>query len=100
MLEQRFHQVGELGLDALRACDDERPGTACELRVQQQERQAAKMVAVKMRDQDQVDGVARDAETLKRRQRRRTAIDQEIDAPARDVEAGGEPAAGTERVAG
>jgi hypothetical protein len=26
MLEQRFHQIGELGLDALRPGDDERPG--------------------------------------------------------------------------
>src|SRR6478735_7803512 len=99
MLEQRLHQIGELRLDTCRPGDDERPGAARELRVQQQERQAAKMVAMEMRDQDQVDVVAHDAEAFQRGQRRRAAIDQEIDAVTRDVEAGVEPAAGTERVA-
>ena len=57
------------------------------------------MVAMEMRDQDQVDAVARYAEALQRGQRRRAAIDQEIDGGARDMEAGIEPAAGPERVA-
>ena len=69
MLEQRFHQIGELGLDTLWPGNDERPGAPRELRIQQQERQAAKMVAVEMRDQDQIDIVARNAKAFQRRQR-------------------------------
>ena len=72
---------------------------ARELRVEQQKRQSGEMIAVEMRDQDEVDIVARDAEPLQRRQRRGAAIDQEIDALAGDMKAGVGPAAGTERVA-
>ena len=57
------------------------------------------MIAVEMRDQDEVDVVARDAEPLQRRQRGGAAIDQEIDAFAGDMKAGVVPAAGAERVA-
>ena len=57
MLEQRFHQLREPRLDALRACDDQRAGASHELGVEQEERQPAKMVAVEMRDQDEVDFV-------------------------------------------
>jgi hypothetical protein len=46
-----------------------------------------------MRDQDQVDLVARDAEPLQGHQRRRAAIDQHVDPLAGQVEAGVEPAA-------
>ncbi len=99
MLEQRFHHLRQPHLDAFGSGDHQRPAPAGELRVEQQERQAGEMIAVEMRDQDQVDFVARDAEPLQRRQRRGAAIDQEIDARAGDVKAGVGPAAGAERVA-
>ena len=57
------------------------------------------MIAVEMRDQDEVDIVARDAEPLQRRQRGGAAIDQEIDAFAGDMKTGVRSAAGTERIA-
>ena len=99
MLEQRFHQLRQPGLDALRSGDHQRPGPPRELRIEQQERQAAEMIAVKMRDQDQVDVVAPDVEPLQRRQRGGAAVDQEIDAAAGDMKAGIVPAAGAERIA-
>src|SRR5437773_11923575 len=57
------------------------------------------MVAMEMRNEDQVDRLARDVEALERRQRGGAAIDQKIDRRARDVEAGVLPAARAERVA-
>ncbi|MGY3295093.1 hypothetical protein ACVW0I_000854 [Bradyrhizobium sp. LM6.11] len=69
------------------------------MRVEQDKRQPGKMVAVEMRDQDEIDIVAVDLESLQRRQSRRAAIDQEVDLAPRDVEAGVEPAAGSEGVA-
>ncbi|GCC48661.1 hypothetical protein chiPu_0032789, partial [Chiloscyllium punctatum] len=99
MLEHHLHHFGQFRLDALRPRDHQRPGAAGELRIEQEERQSGKMVAVEMRDQDQVDRVAVDLEPLQRRQRGGAAIDQEIDALAADVEAGVEAAAGAERIA-
>ena len=61
MLEQRFHQILQPHLNSQRPGDDERPGPPRELRVEQEERQSAKMVAVEVRDQDEIDGVARNA---------------------------------------
>jgi len=55
------------------------------------------MIAMEMRDQDEVDVVARNAQPLQRRQRRRAAIDQEIDAVAGDVKTAVAPAAGPGR---
>jgi hypothetical protein len=57
------------------------------------------MIAVEVRDQNEIDVVAGNPQPLQRRQGRCAAIDQEIDAIARDVKAGVAPAAGTERVA-
>ena len=99
MLEQRFHHLRQPHLDPFRPGDDQRPAAARELRVEQQERQSGEMIAVEMRDQDQIDIVARDAEPLQCRQRRGAAIDQEIDVFAADMKAGVVPAAGPERVA-
>src|SRR5687768_16687027 len=99
MLEHCFHQWRQPGLDSVRTGDDERTGAAGELRIEQEERQSAKMVAVEMRDQYQVDAVADDTEPLQRQQRRGAAIDQEIDAGAGDMETGVGAATGAERVA-
>ena len=99
MLEQRFHDLRQPGFDSLGPRDHQRPGAAGELRVEQQERQAGEMIAVEMRDQDEVDVVARDAEPLQCRQRGCAAIDQEIGAFAGDMKAGIVPSAGSERVA-
>jgi hypothetical protein len=91
--------LAEPRLDSLRSGDHQRPGPAGKLRVEQEKRQAAEMIAVKMCDQDEVDIVARNTQPLQRRQRRRAAIDQEIDAVAGDVKTGVGPAAGAEGVA-
>ncbi len=77
----------------------QRPRAARELGVEQEERQAGEMIAVEMRDQDDVDVLARNAEALQRDQRRRAAVDQEIGALARDVKAGVEAPAGAQRIA-
>ncbi len=74
---------GQPRLYPFRPGDHQRPGAARELRVEQQKRQAGEMIAVKMRDQNEVDIVARDTLLLQRRQRRGAAIDQEIDVFAR-----------------
>jgi hypothetical protein len=55
------------------------------------------MVAVKMRDQDEVYVLACDAEPLQGRQRGGAAIDQEIDVAAGDMKTGVVSATGTER---
>src|ERR1700730_7695226 len=99
MFEQRFHHLRQPRLDSRRPGDDKRTGPARELCVEQKERQAAEMIAMEMRDQNKVDIVARDGKPLQRRQRRRAAIDQEIDALSGDMKAGVEPAAGAECVA-
>src|SRR5690242_17044864 len=57
------------------------------------------MISMEMRDHDQVDRLALDAEPLQRRQRGGAAVDQEIDRSARDMEAGILAAAGAKRVA-
>ncbi|MGY3272706.1 hypothetical protein ACVJ5M_000303 [Bradyrhizobium sp. S3.7.6] len=69
------------------------------MRIEQDKRQPGKMVAVEMRDENEVDLVAVDLESLQRRQGRRAAIDQEVGRAPRDVEAGVEPAARAEGVA-
>jgi hypothetical protein len=77
----------------------QRAGAARELGVEQQKRQSGEMIAMKMRDQNEIDLVARDTEPLQRRQRGGAAIDQEIDVAAGDVKAGVISAARTQRVA-
>src|SRR5260370_5118899 len=99
MLEQGFHLLSQPRLDSFGASNNERTRPMGELRIEQQKRQACEMIAVEMRDQDEVDRIARDGEPLQRRQRGCAAIDQEIDVLAGDMEAGVEPATGTERIA-
>jgi hypothetical protein len=53
----------------LGAGDDQWPFTASELGVEQEEGQASEVIAVKVRDQDDVDALASDAEALQRQQR-------------------------------
>ncbi len=60
ILEQGFHHLRQPRFDSLRAGDYQRAGAAGELGVEQQERQAGEMIAMKMRDQNQVDVVADD----------------------------------------
>src|SRR5579859_1770578 len=99
MLEQRFYHLRQPRLYGLRSGDDQRPGPPRKLRIEQEERQAREMVAVEMRDQDQVDLVALYSEALQSRQRRGAAIDQEIGCLAGDLKAGVLSAAGAERIA-
>ena len=69
ILEQRFHHLRQPRLDSFRPRDNKRTGPAGELGVEQQKRQPAEMIAVKMRDQNKVDSVARDILPLQGRQR-------------------------------
>jgi hypothetical protein len=57
------------------------------------------MIAVKMRDQDEIDLVAHDTQPLQGRQRGGAAVDQEIGALACGMKAGVVSSAGTERIA-
>src|SRR5581483_4714894 len=86
-------------LDSLRARDDERASAARELGIKQEERQTGKVIAMKMGDEDQLDVIADDFVVLQRRQRRGTAIDQEVDRVSRDMKTGVGPAARAEGVA-
>ena len=52
-----------------------------------------------MRDQDDVDRLAGDAKMLQRDERRRAAVDQEVGGFARDVKAGVETPARSQRIA-
>jgi hypothetical protein len=98
MLEQRFHHLREPRLDAGRACNDEGLGPARELGIEQEEGQAGEMIAVEMRNQDQLDVVALDLEPLHCRQRRGAAVDQQIGALSGEMKAGVVAAARAERV--
>ena len=99
MLEQGFHHLRQPRLDSFGSRDNQRTRPTRELRIEQQKRQTRKVIAVEMRDQDEVDRIGRDGEPLQRRQRGCAAIDQEIDVLAGDMEAGVEPATGAERIA-
>src|SRR3981189_1718231 len=99
MLEQRFHDLRQQRLDSFGASDNKRTRPAGELGIEQQKRQAPEMIAVEMRDQDEVDSIASDGQPLQRRQRGCAAIDQEIDALAGNMKAGVEPATRAESVA-
>ena len=70
-----------------------------ELRVEHKKRNAGEMVAMEMREQDELDGIAVDAALLERHQRGGAAIDQGIGVRAVEMEAGIEPSAGPEGVA-
>jgi hypothetical protein len=99
VLEQRLHHLRQSQFDPLRAGDDQRSRSLGELRIEQEERQPCKVVALEMRDQDQVDIVAIDLEPVQGRQRGGPAIDQEIDLLPGDVEAGIRPATRAECIA-
>ena len=91
-LEPRL-QAGRTGdLERLRAARHE-------LGLQQQERQSSEMIAMQMRHQHRRDPVGVDSPLADRHHRRGAAIDQEVDALARDVEAGVQPSARADRVA-
>src|SRR5262249_55487023 len=72
--------------------------SAVELRIEQQERQSAEMIAVQMRYEDCVNAVGIDAELPHGYEARRSAVDQEGAACCLDEEAGVEPPAATEGV--
>ena len=86
--------------EARRARERERPSApAHQMRVEQEERQAAEMIAMQVAHQHRLDAVGLDAETLERDQRGRPAIDQEARFRCRHQEAGVIPAAAAEGVA-
>ena len=84
-----------------RAGDDQRTlAPRHELRVEQQERQRAEMVAVQMRQDDAVDIAVIEPARLQRHRRGRAAIDQQRRLRGFQPEAGVEAAAGAEGIAG
>ena len=99
--EEHFQRGIEPRARAGRPRDQQRPFAAREkLRVEQQERQAAEMIAVQMRQHDAVDPVRIEPARLQRRQSRGAAIDQQRALGRFQPEAGVEAAARAEGVAG
>jgi hypothetical protein len=66
--EQRLQRGGHPGLDASRSRHHQRTHAAAELAVEQDERHAAEVVAMQVRDQDRVDGGRVDAGPAQRDQ--------------------------------
>src|SRR5262249_32041526 len=95
--KKHFHCLIEPRPRARRSRDQKRPLTlGQELRVEQEERQPAEMIAVQMRENDTVNAVEIDTARLERHQRRCSAIDQQRAAGCFEQEAGIESAAGAE----
>ena len=85
---------------ARRPGDDERTlAPHHQLRLDQEERQRAEMIAMQMREDDAVDLAVIEPARLQRDRRRRAAIDQQRRLRGLQPEAGVEPAAGAEGIA-
>ena len=69
------------------------------VRVQHEERHATDVIGVKVREEDDVDVVAIDRELVHRNERGRAAIDEGIDTPSDEMEAGIESSARAEGIA-
>ncbi|OLE38913.1 MAG: hypothetical protein AUG00_04070 [Candidatus Rokubacteria bacterium 13_1_20CM_2_70_7] len=97
--EEDLHGRLEAGGYAGRTRDLERTRSPPELPVEDQEGQAAEMVAVQMREHDPLDGVRIEAGALHGDERRSAAVDQDAPAvSAAQVQTGLEPPATAERV--
>src|SRR5262249_35660112 len=89
------------GLQTRRSGDRQRPrALGDQLRVKHEERDAAKMVGVEMREQDEIDAGAVDREPLQRDQRRGAAVNQKGGSFGGHMEARIEAPARPERVSG
>jgi hypothetical protein len=98
--KEDLHRLGHPAGRAGRAGDDERPpALADELGVEDEERHAAEVVAVEVRQHDRVDGARVEAEPPEPDEHRGAAVDQDAAAAALDQEAGLEPAPAAEGVA-
>ncbi len=100
--EQDLHRLLEPGTGAGWAEDGEVVGTAAELRVEHQERQATEVVAVQVGDQHRLDLVGVDLLLAQRGQAGRSAVQQHagcVDLVGSQGDAGLEPATGAERIA-
>ena len=87
------------GRKTRRSDNRERPrALGDQLRIEHVERNAAKMVGMEMREQDEVDRVAVDAKPLHRDERRGAAINQKTDSVRGHVKARIESAARSERI--
>jgi hypothetical protein len=67
VLEHHLHRLRQFCLDSLWPGNHQRARAACELGIEQEERQAGEMIAVEVGYQDEIDIVARDAAALQRR---------------------------------
>lgn len=98
--KQTFHGGGQALFRRSRSGDEQRlVALADVIGVQKEERQTAEMVAVQVRQQNAVDAVGIDAESIDGNHRRRAAVDQKPSVRGSDHETGIEPPAGPERVA-
>lgn len=98
--EEHLHRVADARLDARRAGDDERPcAPRDELGVQDEEGQAAEVIAVEVADEDGLDVVRIDVEAAHRDERRRAAVEQDGAGCGSDEDARLEPPAAAEGVA-
>ena len=96
----RFHDAFVPGAQPLRACDRQRTGALGEeLRIQDEIGNPAEMIAVKMRDEDRINGVSVNPELLHGNQGCGAAVDQETSTLALNMEAGVETAAASKRIA-
>src|SRR5262245_11828579 len=82
-------------------CDRQRlRAFSCELRLEHEKRNAAEMIGVKMRQQNHINCIAVDSESLHRNKRRSAAIDQTSGSLCHNMKASVEAPARTEGVAG
>lgn len=98
--KENFHRGHQPVANAGRPHDGERSSAAADqLRVEDEERQPAKVIAVKMANKYSADRVRIDAEFAQGDHRRRAAIDQKRIGRAAHVEAGMEASTAAESVA-
>ena len=77
-MPERLRRVTHARFDAARAGDHERPAALVLIkRRQQEQRNAAEVIRVEVRDRDRIDLVARDAERRQPRERRLPAVHQQ-----------------------
>src|SRR3984957_1366529 len=95
-----LHQFGKSRLESRWPGDDERALALENVdALENEERHAAHMVRVEMRNINDIDFVSLDGKLVQGNQRARPAIDQSVDSVSHQMEAGVEPSAGAKRIA-
>jgi hypothetical protein len=97
--KEHLHRLAHAGLDAGRSHHDERARAPRELAVEDQERDAAEVIAVQVGEDHRVDRRGIDAEAAHRNQGRRAAVDEGLGRARLEMDARLEAPAAAERVA-